>query len=166
MLFRSTTAAVSGGMYALWFGDLDPIFQFSILLGAYVVLMALLGGVRNVLGPVVGAVVVGVALEFFKVNFGDTQFHLVAVALLLGIVVLFMPDGVIPAGTALIRRFGPQAVSIRELSAAELAERERGARAEAAARATQRAGRDDEAADREQDRLAADPPTTRDQEER
>ena len=165
-VISATTAAVSGGMYALWFGDLDPIFQFSILLGAYVVLMALLGGVRNVLGPVVGAVVVGVALEFFKVNFGDTQFHLVAVALLLGIVVLFMPDGVIPAGTALIRRFGPQAVSIRELSAAELAERERGARAEAAARATQRAGRDDEAADREQDRLAADPPTTRDQEER
>ena len=36
--------ALGGGMYALWFGDLDPVFQFSILIGAYMVLMSLLGG--------------------------------------------------------------------------------------------------------------------------
>lgn len=161
----ATSTALAGGLYALWFGDLDPIFQFSILLGAYIVLMALLGGARNVFGPVIGAVVVGVGLEFFKVNFGDTQFHLVAVAMLLGIVVLFMPDGVIPAAVALVRRFGPQAVSIRELSAAELAERERGVRVEAAARARP-ADHGASAADGYRDRPHEDPRTTGDQEER
>ena len=53
--------ALGGGLYALWFGFLDPIFQFSILVGAYMVLMALLGGVRSLFGPLLGAVIVGYA---------------------------------------------------------------------------------------------------------
>ncbi|ARQ72529.1 amino acid ABC transporter permease [Streptomyces marincola] len=129
--------ALAGGMYALWFGDLDPIFQFSILLGAYMVLMALLGGVRHLFGPLLGAVIVGSALEFFKLEFGDTQLHLVAAAVLLGIVVLFMPDGIIPAARDLARRFGPQGTSIREMTAAELLERNRAAAARTEADAPQ-----------------------------
>ncbi|WP_309102776.1 branched-chain amino acid ABC transporter permease [Microbacterium sp.] len=113
--------SLGGGLYALWFGDLDPIFQFSILIGSYMVLMALLGGVRNLFGPLLGAVVVGTALEYFKVEFGDTQFHLIATGILLGVVVLFMPDGVIPAVKALFTRGSNQA-SIREVTAGELLE--------------------------------------------
>ncbi|MDG4798216.1 branched-chain amino acid ABC transporter permease [Micromonospora sp. WMMD1082] len=112
---------LAGGLYALWFGDLDPVFQFSILTGSYMVLMALLGGVRHLFGPLVGAVVVGVALEYFKVEFGDTQLHLVATGLLLALVVLFMPDGVLPAiGGVLNRVFRPAQNSIREVTAAQL----------------------------------------------
>ncbi len=117
--------ALAGGMYALWFGYLDPIFQFSILIGSYMVLMSLLGGIRSLFGPVVGAVIVGYALEFFKTQYGDTQFHLVALGLLLGLVVLFMPDGVLPAIGSLVNRFRPTATSIREESAADLHERAR-----------------------------------------
>ncbi|WP_253181886.1 branched-chain amino acid ABC transporter permease [Cellulosimicrobium cellulans] len=123
----ATFTGLAGGMYALWFGDLDPIFQFSIMLGAYMVLMALLGGVRHLFGPLLGALIVGTGLEYFKLEFGDTQFHLVATAILLGVVVLFMPDGIIPALQALVRRFGPQDSSIREMTAAELLERNRAA---------------------------------------
>jgi branched-chain amino acid transport system permease protein len=118
--------ALGGGLYALWFGDLDPIFQFSILTGAYLVLMALLGGVRHLYGPLLGALIVGVALEYFKVEYGDTPLHLVATGLLLGVVVMFMPDGVIPAGEALVARFvGSGESSIREVTAAELLDGER-----------------------------------------
>ena len=122
-MVSSVVTALGGGLYALWFGDLDPIFQFSILIGAYMVLMALLGGVRHLLGPLLGAV--GVAIEYFKLEFGDTQFHLVATGLLLGIVVLFMPDGVIPAIKNLLDRFKPQESSIREMTAADLLEKSR-----------------------------------------
>jgi branched-chain amino acid transport system permease protein len=114
--------ALGGGLYALWFGYLDPIFQFSILTGSYLVLMSLLGGVRSLLGPVVGAVIVGYAVEFFKNQYGDTQLHLVALGLLLALVVLFMPDGVIPWLTAQFDRFRPGDTSIREVDAAQLAE--------------------------------------------
>ena len=110
--------ALAGGLYALWFGDLDPVFQFSILTGAYMVLMALLGGVRNLFGPLLGALIVGVALEYFKVEFGNTPLHLVATGLLLGLVVMFMPDGVLPALGALVQRLGRsgEQSSIREVS--------------------------------------------------
>ncbi len=116
--------ALGGGLYALWFGYLDPIFQFSILVGAYMVLMSLLGGIRSLFGPLLGAVIVGYAVEVFKAQYGDTQFHLVATGLLLGLVVLFMPDGIIPALTSLVNRFRPQAASIREMTAADLQERQ------------------------------------------
>lgn len=122
----ATFTALGGGLYALWFGDLDPVFQFSVLTGAYLVLMALLGGVRHLFGPLLGALIVGCALEYFKVEYGDTPLHLVATGLLLGVVVMFMPDGVIPAVSALFARFFQAgAVSIREVSAAELVERDR-----------------------------------------
>ncbi|MGP4016538.1 branched-chain amino acid ABC transporter permease [Saccharopolyspora sp. 5N708] len=117
--------ALAGGLYALWFGFLDPIFQFSILAGSYLVLMSLLGGVRSLFGPLLGAVIVGYAVEYFKAQYGDTQFHLVAMGVLLAAVVLFMPDGIIPALTDLVNRFRPRAASIREVSQGELAERRR-----------------------------------------
>lgn len=113
--------AIGGGLYALWFGNLDPIFQFSIMGGSYLVLMSLLGGMRSLFGPLLGAIVVGVAVEYFKSEYGDSQFHLVAMGVLLALIVLFMPDGVIPALTNAVRRFGPQATSIREQTQADLA---------------------------------------------
>ena len=117
----ATFTALGGGLYALWFGDLDPVFQFSILGGSTMVLMALLGGVRHLFGPLLGAVVIGTSLEYFKVAYGDTPLHLVATGGLLGGVVLFMPEGVIPALASLSRRwFGPREASIREVTAAEL----------------------------------------------
>jgi branched-chain amino acid transport system permease protein len=123
LVVSATFTALSGGLYALWFGDLDPIFQFSVLTSAYIVLMALLGGVRHLFGPLVGALIVGSALEYFKAEYGDTQFHLVATGLLLATVVMFMPDGIIPALSNLYTRFlRPGDASIREVSAAELLE--------------------------------------------
>jgi branched-chain amino acid transport system permease protein len=125
--------AMAGGLYALWFGHLDPIFQFSILIGSYMVLMSLLGGVRHLFGPLLGALIVGIGLEYFKIEFGDSQLHMVASALLLAVVVLFMPDGVIPAVKALYQRFfGGSEASIREMTAADLLEKNRSDDQEAA----------------------------------
>jgi branched-chain amino acid transport system permease protein len=120
LVVSAAFTALAGGLYALWFGDLDPIFQFSVLTSAYIVLMALLGGVRHLFGPLVGALIVGTALEYFKAEYGSTQFHLVATGLLLGAVVMFMPDGIIPALSNLVARLRPEEASIREVSAADL----------------------------------------------
>jgi branched-chain amino acid transport system permease protein len=125
LVVSATFTALGGGLYALWFGDLDPIFQFSVLTSAYIVLMALLGGLRHLFGPLVGALIVGCALEYFKAEYGSTQLHLVATGLLLATVVMFMPDGIIPACTNLAGRLlHPRESSIREVSAAELLETE------------------------------------------
>jgi branched-chain amino acid transport system permease protein len=112
--------ALAGGLYAMWFGTIDPIFLFSVLVGAYMVLMSLLGGVRHLFGPLLGALIVGPAMEYFLLTMGETQMHVIATGVLLGVVVLLMPDGIIPAVAALVRRRrGPQA-SISELTAEQL----------------------------------------------
>jgi branched-chain amino acid transport system permease protein len=113
-------AALAGGLYGVWFGNLDPVFVFSVILGVNMVLMALFGGVRHLFGPVVGALVIAPAGEYFLTNHGETQLHVVLSGALLAVVVLFMPDGVIPAVRSLLRRFGPAAASIREESQADL----------------------------------------------
>jgi len=125
-VISASATALGGGLYALWFGSLDPIFLFSILVGANIVLMALLGGVRSLFGPTLGAIVVGAGLEYFKTDYGDTQLHLVALGLLLMVVVLVVPDGIMPAIGDLIRRLGPEATSIRDVSQKQLVEEREG----------------------------------------
>jgi branched-chain amino acid transport system permease protein len=110
----SGLVGVSGGLYASWFSHLDPIFVFSILIGANLVLMSLLGGIRHLWGPVLGAAIIVPSTNYFLVQFGETQAHLVATGLLLGVVVLLMPDGIIPALQGLLRRRRPPEASIRE----------------------------------------------------
>jgi branched-chain amino acid transport system permease protein len=114
-------ASLAGGLYGVWFGNLDPVFVFSVILGVNMVLMALFGGVRHLFGPVVGALVIAPAGEYFLTNHGETQLHIVLSGALLAVVVLFMPDGVIPAVRSLLGRFGPAAASIREETQADLA---------------------------------------------
>ncbi|MBE1585744.1 branched-chain amino acid ABC transporter permease [Nonomuraea angiospora] len=97
--------SLAGGLYAVWFGSLDPIFVFSILIGSYMVLMSLLGGVRHLFGPLLGALIVAPAGEYFLIALGETQIHLTATGLLLVLVVLFMPDGILARFTR--RRAGP-----------------------------------------------------------
>ncbi|GAA4069800.1 branched-chain amino acid ABC transporter permease [Nonomuraea soli] len=87
--------ALAGGLYALWFGSLDPIFVFSVVFGASMVLMSLLGGRRHLLGPLLGALIVAPAGEYFLIALGETQIHLTATGVLLVLVVLFMPEGIL-----------------------------------------------------------------------
>ncbi|GAA0912899.1 branched-chain amino acid ABC transporter permease [Nonomuraea longicatena] len=103
---------LAGGLYAVWFRSLDPIFLFSIVLGAYMVLMSLLGGGRHLLGPLLGALIIAPAGEYFLIALGESQIHLTATGVLLVLVVLFMPEGIIPK---LVRR--PAGASIREETA-------------------------------------------------
>lgn len=105
---------IGGGLYSSWFGFLDPIFAFQILISSQIVLMALLGGMRSLWGPVLGAVILIPSTEYFLVRFGETQLHLVATGLLLGVVVLLMPDGIIPMVQRQIARRNAPAASIRE----------------------------------------------------
>lgn len=116
--------SVAGALYGIWFGNLDPVFIFSVILGVNMVLMALLGGVRHLYGPLVGALIVAPAGEYFLTQHGESELHLVLSGALLAVVVLFLPDGVIPSLQGLGGRLGlggrTPIASIREESQAEL----------------------------------------------
>jgi len=82
----------------------------------YVVLMSVLGGARHWLGPAVGATIIGASLYAFT---GGQQAVLgrAAVALALILVILLLPEGVVPTIVARWRRWFPGRGEARHLSA-------------------------------------------------
>lgn len=107
----ATFVGLAGGLYATWTGFIDPIFVFSVQISAQLVLMSLLGGMRSLWGPVLGAAIIVPSSEFFLVNL--PEYHLVSMGLMLGAVVLLMPNGIIPSILRVLARRNPPAASIR-----------------------------------------------------
>jgi ABC-type branched-subunit amino acid transport system ATPase component/ABC-type branched-subunit amino acid transport system permease subunit len=85
---------VAGGVYAYFLTFIDPRGMFDILVSVQIVLAALLGGRGTLWGPVVGAFVILPLNEATNASSQGTHFMLFGA--LLGAVVLFMPQGIVP----------------------------------------------------------------------
>lgn len=108
---------VGGGLYAWWRVFLDPIFVFSITVSVNMILIALLGGVRSLWGPALGAVLFMPGSYWLLTTY--PQVHLLLTGLLLGALVLFLPDGIIPSVADRLARFRQPEASIRDTAAGE-----------------------------------------------
>jgi branched-chain amino acid transport system permease protein len=99
-------AGIAGGIHAMYVGYVTVGETFSITVPLYVVLMSVLGGARHWLGPAVGAAIIGSSLYVFT---GGQQAVLgrAGVALALIVVILLLPEGVVPAAIARWRRWRP-----------------------------------------------------------
>jgi branched-chain amino acid transport system permease protein len=108
-------AGVAGGIHAMYVGYVTVGETFSITVPLYVVLMSVLGGARHWLGPAVGATLIAASLYAFT---GGQQAVLgrAAVALVLVLVILLLPEGVVPAVLRRWRRWWP-APSVIETAA-------------------------------------------------
>ncbi|HEU4370608.1 MAG TPA: ATP-binding cassette domain-containing protein, partial [Methylomirabilota bacterium] len=106
-------AGVAGGIHAMYVSYVTVGETFSITVPLYVVLMSVLGGARHWLGPAVGATLIGASLFAFT---GGQQAILgrAVVALALILVILLLPEGVVPAALRRWRAWRPAA---REVSA-------------------------------------------------
>ena len=89
-------AGVAGGIHAMYVSYVTVGETFSITVPLYVVLMSVLGGARHWLGPAVGATIITASLYAFT---GGEQAVLgrAVVALVLVLVILLLPEGVVPA---------------------------------------------------------------------
>jgi branched-chain amino acid transport system permease protein len=100
-------AGVAGAIHAMYVSYVTVGETFSITVPLYVVLMSVLGGARHWLGPAVGATIIASSLYAFT---GGQQAVLgrAAVALGLILVILLLPEGVVPAALARWRRWRPR----------------------------------------------------------
>jgi branched-chain amino acid transport system permease protein len=96
-------AGVAGAVHAMYVSYVTVGDTFSITVPLYVVLMSVLGGARHWLGPAVGATIITASLYAFT---GGQQAVLgrAVVALVLVVVILLLPEGVVPAVLARWRR--------------------------------------------------------------
>jgi branched-chain amino acid transport system permease protein len=86
---------MAGALWGYYLTFLRPTIFLSILIGAKIVLMTILGGRGTVSGPVVGAVLFIAVNEFFVSRFGASELNIAATGLLLILALLFFPDGII-----------------------------------------------------------------------
>jgi hypothetical protein len=83
---------VVGAVMAPRFGYLSPEFAFNPLISFTVVIMALLGGMQRVWGPVLGVVPLVVLSELLQVRF--PFWYSVLLGLVFMVIVYFLPRGV------------------------------------------------------------------------
>ena len=86
---------VAGSMWGFYLTYLRPSIFLTILLGAHMVLMSVLGGKGTVSGPVVGAILFIGINEFFVTKLGSSELNIVATGVLLAVVLLFFPAGIV-----------------------------------------------------------------------
>ncbi|MDO8753597.1 MAG: branched-chain amino acid ABC transporter permease [Anaerolineales bacterium] len=95
---------VAGGIYSYFFTYIDPQFIFDVFTGVTMVLIAILGGRGTLWGPVLGAFIMEPLGNWIIGEFGGTQIHLTIFGGILLGVMLFMPQGILPTITNVIKR--------------------------------------------------------------
>ncbi|MBV8944818.1 MAG: branched-chain amino acid ABC transporter permease [Solirubrobacterales bacterium] len=93
-----------GGIYAYFLGQIFPQFAFDPLFDLSIALMAFIGGLGTLVGPLLGALVLESLQQYFTVQYGSSQAYLIIYGALFLVVVLLLPRGVIPSLEELISR--------------------------------------------------------------
>lgn len=96
--------AAFGAVWAYYISYVFPGFAIDPLLSLGAILMAFLGGRRTLWGPVVGAVLIVPAQQYFAYRYGASQLYLIAYAALFLLVIYLLPDGVIPSAAGHLSR--------------------------------------------------------------
>lgn len=95
---------VAGGIYSYFFTYIDPQFIFDIFTGVTMVLISILGGRGTLWGPVLGAFIMEPLGNWIIGTFGGTQIHLTVFGGILLFVMLFMPQGILPTLSDVIKQ--------------------------------------------------------------
>ncbi len=96
--------ALVGGVWFCYIAQVEPSTGFDPLLDLSVVLMAFLGGLGTVSGPVLGALIIEPGQLYLNTVFTNAYLSEILLGVLFLLVVLFMPRGIIPAGAEWLTR--------------------------------------------------------------
>lgn len=91
-----------GGVYATYLQYVHPDTVFSFTQSISLVLIALIGGLGSVWGPVLGAVIFFVVQDYLQTSY--PTFHLLVYGLLLLLIILFEPGGMAGLAGRLVAR--------------------------------------------------------------
>ncbi len=87
-------AGMAGAMYAYFLGQIYPAQAFDPALSITIVLMAFLGGIGTLAGPIVGALILEPAQQAFGL-YAPTGYYQIFLGALFLIIMLLMPQGIV-----------------------------------------------------------------------
>lgn len=85
-----------GGLHAYFIGSIFPPFAFDALFDVIVALMAFLGGIGTLAGPILGAFILEPTQQYFTLQFSTNGLYLIIYGILFLVIILLLPEGVIP----------------------------------------------------------------------
>ncbi len=117
VLISAFLTALGGTFYAQYIFYIEPFQTFSLDFSVLLAMMAIIGGIGTVWGPVAGAFLVTPLQEILQAKLGGELqgLHLVIYGTVLIVVVILLPQGIVPT----IAGWGKRALGGREPRAAE-----------------------------------------------
>jgi branched-chain amino acid transport system permease protein len=95
-VLSAVPVGMAGAVWAYFIGQVYPQFAFDPLFDISVALMAFLGGLGTVSGPLLGALILEPLQQYFTLQFSSNALYLVVYGALFLIVILLLPRGIIP----------------------------------------------------------------------
>jgi branched-chain amino acid transport system permease protein len=115
-VLASIFPAVAGGLYAWRLSYIDPASAFPAAYEVRTILMAIFGGAGTLWGPLVGGFILTAVGEVLWAKFAEL--HLLLFGSLIIVVLLFMPEGLVPRlRRYLVRRPAPPSEPLRKEAA-------------------------------------------------
>ncbi len=96
--------AVAGGIYAYYQTFIDPVIAFNLFTGVQMIQMTILGGKGTIWGPVLGAFIMQPVGDFVLFQFGSDQIHIAVFGIFLLLLIVFLPQGILPTVSEWIQR--------------------------------------------------------------
>lgn len=96
-MLSAIPVGMAGGMYAYFLGAIYPQVAFDPLFDIAIALMAFLGGLGTLAGPLIGALVLESLQQYFTLTFSNSSLYLIVYGVLFLVVILLLPRGIVPS---------------------------------------------------------------------
>ena len=103
-VLSGTVTALVGGVWFLYLTQVEPQSGFDPLFDLTLVLMAFLGGLGTIVGPIIGALIIEPGQLYLTIRFTNGYFSEILLGALFLLIVLFVPRGLVPTIGEWIRR--------------------------------------------------------------
>ena len=115
-VLSGAVTALVGGVWFLYLTQVQPQSGFDPLFDLTLVLMAFLGGLGTITGPIIGALIIEPGQLYLTIRFTNGYLSEILLGALFLLIVLFVPRGLVPTTGEWIRRLrtrGRPAVALR-----------------------------------------------------
>jgi len=103
-VLTGVVTGMCGAIYAYYLGSIYPPFAFEAIFDVTVALMAFLGGLGSITGPVLGALILEPVQQYINLRFTSGGLALITFGVLFLIVIRFLPEGIVPSLAGILRR--------------------------------------------------------------
>jgi len=103
-VLSGAVTALVGGVWFLYLTQVEPQSGFDPLFDLTLVLMAFLGGLGTIVGPIIGALIIEPGQLYLTIRFTNGYLSEILLGALFLLIVLFVPRGLVPTIGEWIRR--------------------------------------------------------------